>query len=70
MNFLEALERTKDILYLYERYEGQKQTYIKRGMDIRDIERTQRELLDELKSLTGERSLEYAKSLLKEHEVL
>lgn len=70
MNFLEALERTKDILYLYERYEDQKQTYIKRGMDIRDIERTQRELLDELKSLTGERSLEYAKSLLKEHEIL
>lgn len=69
MTFFEALERVKDLVYLYSRYEDQKKTYIKRGLDIRDIERTQRDILDELKSLTGERSVHYAKNLLKEHGV-
>jgi hypothetical protein len=69
MPFFEALERVKDLVILYSSYEDQKNAYIKRGLDIRDIERNQRDILDELKSLTGERSIQYAKDLLKEHGV-
>ena len=69
MNFFESLERIKEILYLYKRYEEQKQTYIKRGLEIKNLERTQNNLLEELKELVGERSIEKAQQLLLEHGV-
>lgn len=68
MSYTEAVEHLKDLVRVFAQNIEQKNTLLQKGVNPKDIDRELERILNEIESVTGERSIQHAKLVIAQFE--
>lgn len=68
LSYVEAIEHLKDLVNVFNKNIDQKNTFLKKGIPSKEIDRELDKVLNDIYKITGERSIQHAKKVLAEYK--